>query len=301
MKISFFGASVTAQKEGYVYNFKNLINQTNNYQIYQNGYGSMHMFDAGICYVNNIISYSPDICFIDWFSTGYLNNIKNFLPYLNTIIKKLNDNNIKIIFLYFPRKNFEDLRKIMYEESQNYLKELNIPFIDLKYEIEKNNIILDDILKDSVHTNNKGGQIYGDIVYKWFIKNLGNLKLCQVDIPKNKFYEIKNVKFDNPIIIYDDYEFKGSVSYFIIYLEKSPHSGIIYFNNKKIKIWDQWCYYTRKCLTLFPEFNNIGIIKISDEDFDKSSCKIKDFEWDKYKKKLIIHEIFYLGDLEIKY
>ena len=100
-----------------------------------------------------------------------------------------------------------------------------------RYEIEKNNIILDDILKDSVHTNNKGGQIYGDIVYKWFIKNLGNLKLCQVDIPKNKFYEIKNVKFDNPIIIYDDYEFKGSVSYFIIYLEKSHHSGIIYFNN----------------------------------------------------------------------
>ena len=39
---------------------------------------------------------------------------------------------------------------------------------------------------------------------------------------------------------------------------------------------------------------------ITDEDFDKSSCKIKDFEWDKYKKKLIIHEIFYLGDLEIK-
>ena len=38
MKISFFGASVTAQKEGYVYNFKNLINKTNNYQIYQNGY-----------------------------------------------------------------------------------------------------------------------------------------------------------------------------------------------------------------------------------------------------------------------
>ena len=158
--------------------------------------------------------------------------------------------------------------------------------------------MLDEILRDAVHTNDKGGQIYGDIVYEWFIKNVDNLKLCQVDIPKNKFYDIKNIKFDNPLTIYDIYEFKGSVSYFSLYLEKSPHCGIVYLNDEKINTWDQWCHYTRKSLTSLPNFNDIGIIKISDEDFDKSSCKIKDFEWNKYEKNLTIYEIFYIGNLE---
>ena len=100
----------------------------------------MHMSDSGICHLDHIISDKPDICFIDWFSTWYKVNKEKFLPYLNTIIKKLSDNKIKLVFLYLPRQDFEEARGIMYEESQNYLKELDIPFIDLRYEIEKKNI-----------------------------------------------------------------------------------------------------------------------------------------------------------------
>lgn len=296
MIITFYGASVTAQKKGYVARFK--LNSNNDIKIIQKGYGSMHIQDAGICYLDNVISDKPDICFIDWFSTQFKGNKELFLPYLNTIIKKLTDNKIKLVFLYLPKQTFEESRGIMYEESQNYLKELDIPFIDIKYNIEKNNIKLDEILRDTIHTNEKGGDIYGDIVYEWFIKNVDNLKLCNSDIPQNEYYNIKYKILDSPIIINNKYEIKGDVSYIRFLIDKSPHNGIILLNNKRYNSWDQWCYYTRKSLILLPSFKNKLLIEITNEDFDKSECKITDFEWEKYEKKLIIYEIFYIGNLE---
>tara|TARA_B100000886_G_C20415808_1_gene489221 strand:- start:1427 stop:2326 length:900 start_codon:yes stop_codon:yes gene_type:complete len=298
MIITFFGASVTAQGKGYVTRFK-LKSINNDIKVIQKGYGSMHMSDAGICYLDNIILDKPDICFIDWFSTGFVGNKERILPYLNTIIKKLNDNKIKLVFLYLPRHPFEEFRGIMYDESQNYLKELGIPFIDIKSNIEKNNIKFDEILRDTVHTTEKGGEIYGDIVYEWFIKNVSNLKLCNYDIPQNEYYNIKYKILDSPIEINDKYEIKGDTSYIRFLIDKSPHNGIVLLNNKRYNFWDQWCHYTRKCLTgSLPSFKNKLLIEITNEDFDKSKCKIKDLEWEKYEKKIIIHEIFYIGNLE---
>lgn len=66
MLVSFFGASVTQQTNGYVDVFANLCNDK--FDVKKYGYGSMHIYDAGICFINNVINDKPNYCFIDWFS-----------------------------------------------------------------------------------------------------------------------------------------------------------------------------------------------------------------------------------------
>jgi hypothetical protein len=78
MNIVFYGASVTAQnKLGYVGEFKNLIKDIyyssalpnacvpeRNYNIIQEGYGGMHIRDAGIYMIDKIILHEPNMCLL---------------------------------------------------------------------------------------------------------------------------------------------------------------------------------------------------------------------------------------------
>ena len=76
MKIAFFGASVTQQngESGYVPTFTKLLVENNftDAVVIQKGFGSMHLFDAGICKIDEVVNENPNICFIDWFSTGFI-------------------------------------------------------------------------------------------------------------------------------------------------------------------------------------------------------------------------------------
>lgn len=76
MSICFFGASVTQQSKesGYVILFNELLKQNdlNNLNIIQKGFGSMHITDAGICKINEVIDENPSYAFLDWFSTCYV-------------------------------------------------------------------------------------------------------------------------------------------------------------------------------------------------------------------------------------
>ena len=69
--ISFFGASVTQQNDGYVEYFKNKNDIIQNYNVEKYGYGSMHLKDAGIIYIDKAMSSSPSYCFLDWFNDDF--------------------------------------------------------------------------------------------------------------------------------------------------------------------------------------------------------------------------------------
>ena len=152
--ISFFGASVTEQsKPGYTGIFKELIKNSNincfkDINIHIHGYGSMHLFNAGIVFINEVIQNKPDFCFIDWFSTRVI--LENPMIYLDTIIYKLilNNSNCKICFLLFDRLNICQDRLKMYDKIKNYAKQHNIYYIEL-YNIKDTS----EILRDYVHTN----------------------------------------------------------------------------------------------------------------------------------------------------
>ena len=95
----FFGASVTKQKTGYAYILKRLF-EKDNYNTHIFGFGGMHLNNAGICMIDQIISKNPKYCFIDLFVTLYDKIDRNTIEYLDTIIYKFSKINCKLIFLF---------------------------------------------------------------------------------------------------------------------------------------------------------------------------------------------------------
>jgi hypothetical protein len=296
MKIVFFGASITAQKEGYVKYFKDLDNSENIIQ--QSGYGSMHLYDAGMIYINTILDFKPDICFIDWFSTGFITYDPNI--YLNTIINKFSNNNCKLIFLFFPRNPFEKSRKDMYNIVQKYLNLNNINYLDISNEFAD----LNNILRDTIHTNDNGSKQYANKIYNYFNKIKNNLEIPLIIPNQTKFCDIKEYKINNKI--YKNLIITGNIEIIGISQQIGPHSGLINIitddtntnTNIKLNLWDQWCHYERTNIKISIKFTKYCKISICSDDFDRSSCT-RDIKWNEYQKYLDFNSIYYIGE-EIK-
>jgi hypothetical protein len=135
------------------------------------------------------------------------------------------------------------------------------------------------------------------VIFDYFTTNITNVQVCCKLPVRNKYYDIKSINLDNPITVTNEFNLNGTCEMLFFNIDKNPNCGIIYANNKKINTWDQWCYYTRKSFINIGNFENKMNIKISNEEFDRSTCKITDFEWYKYEKKLIIYNIYYIGDI----
>ena len=160
--VSFFGASVTQQKNGYVDFFAKLCEDTINVKKY--GYGSMHIYDAGISFINNVINDKPNYCFIDWFSTGFINADSYIKQFIDTIVLKLIEINCVPIFLLFDRKDMCTKILDMYNYVTDYANQNNINYISMF-----NNQNIDKLLRDCVHTTELGANHYGNIIYNEFI------------------------------------------------------------------------------------------------------------------------------------
>lgn len=301
MKIAFFGASVTQQNPGYVTEFHKL-NQ--NYEIYQKGFGGMHLCDAGMIYINDIVKLKPIYCFIDWFSTGYLNiNKESIKKYIDNIIFKLTEISCKIIFLFLPRTLFEKERFEMYKIAKEVLKENNISYIELDKQFDFickiNETIENDILRDNVHTTNKGGIEYAKIISNWFINNKNNIKFPN-NIKKNYLYNIKKINLKEILQVNETLKIKGNCKEIFFNIKKGPWCGIVYFNDKKVNTWDRWCHYERNSIIKLNGFEKELNILISNETIDTSQCKDTNFNWNKYTKSLKIIGIYLIdGKIEL--
>lgn len=297
--IVFFGASVTQQKEGYVHFFDKLVNREN-YNLIQRGYGSMHLDDAGICFIDDIILENPNYCYIDWFSTGFIaKNEKILYIYLDVIVRKLLLINCKIVFLLFDRADMSDERLKMYNNVILYANKYNIDYIELY-----NNENISDLLRDNVHTTILGSQVYGTKIYEHFLENIINKDtISLINIPlENKYSDIKKITVDK--VVNDNIILKGDFEIVGIYQTIGPFSGLCEIDtngDKKIfNIWDQWCRYKRKNIKItISERNQSCKIKVLQDSFDTTLCKIKDICFDSIKKYMEIHYIFYIGELEI--
>jgi hypothetical protein len=301
LNISFFGASVTAQKTGYVHYFCEAFNQDyKEANISQHGYGSMDIRTAGICYIDDILRYNPSYCFIDWFSTTYIAKEQELLSYLDNFRYKFINNDCQIIFLLFGgnKSHMSDIRLIMYDQVIAYAKQHEIPYINIYEQIK--NEEEKQLYKDSVHTLDFGASIYGNNIYKEFIKNILNKKINKKNLIKNKFAEIKKKQIQKEKIE-NFIKIKGSGEIFGICQNIGPYSGIVNIDAdgelSKQKIWDTWCYYERKHLKIQKSFNHYLNIFISQEDFDRSSAK-QQVDWSLKKIIKPIDFIYYIGDIE---
>ena len=292
MKISFFGASVTQQK-GYVDEFeKRMLPNNYNINVYKHGYGSTHLNDAGMCYINKVLENNPNYLFIEWFVTGYTDVCCDV--YLDTIINKCANIMCIPVFLLLDRTDIE--KRISFNNKiKEYATTYNIHYIEI-INIENR----EKYLRDTVHTTELGSHYYADIIYNYFITNIYdkeyNFTLIKTILPtiyNNILYIDINKTFHNNIIIEGICEIIG------IYQKLGPYSGVceINYNNgktEKCNLWDQWCYFERNNIKLKFTVDKSIKINILQEKFDTSSAKVQNVD---NNKKMTVYTIFYLGTI----
>jgi hypothetical protein len=292
--ISFFGASVTQQKTGYAKKLEEKFQSP--VKIF--GFGGMHLKDAGICFIDNVLDVKPDVCFIEWLSTGYNETNSKTEEYLDTIVYRFSKANCKLVFLFLPYKN-DPQKEDFHNYCKTYLERNKIAFIDVKEFTANEDIEL--LLRDDVHTTELGSELYSEIIFKEYSKISNEIELSQ-HLVKTKYTEIKKVFLDR---IFDEKVFlQGQCEIIGFQLTIGAHSGIIEVEQDgkvlTFNTWDRWCHYDRKHFNMPMTINGDAVMKVTQKNFDTTSCTVeKDFSIE--RKKLIIHYVYYVGEtLSIK-
>jgi len=291
-RIAFFGASVTQQKEGYTYEFIKLAQSNPSFQVSVFGYGSMHIYDAGLCFIKDVIETNPQYCFIDWFSTGYKN--PHIKKYLDAIVYQLNSIECIPVFLILDRIDMNNERLAMYSTVREYAKQYDISIIEMY-----NNMNRNEMLRDDVHTNEMGAKFYANTIYKIFIDAIYGKKINRnLDIIPNNFCNIKCLDFDKTI--YSKLVLCGESQLIGIYQVVGPHTPLLKINDKQINIWDRWCYYERNCIKISGMISKSCdmAIEICPDNYARETNHNNIIPC--AKKCLKILKIFYIGYIEVK-
>ena len=291
--IAFYGASVTQQKSGYAVKLRSKLKE--DVKIF--GFGGMHLNNAGICYVDKIIATQPELCFIDWFSTAYIDSNHSTIDYLDTIVEKFTKINCKLIFLFFLNTDHNN-RISFYLFCKKYLIDKGIAFCDLNEFMEAS----PELLRDNVHTTKYGSEKYSELILNFIKENRHSLKV--VDKTKKTTYSAISEKRINRIYT-KNLKLNGNGKVIGFLLTIGPHSGVIKITNKQhvsnFNTWDQWCHYNRKHFNIsFILENNDVILEIMDDEFDTRSCSDFTVNFKNKKKKIILHSIFYTGNIKVK-
>lgn len=288
-KIAFYGASVTQQRKGYADCFAKLSKA----KVQKFGFGGMHLSDAGICFVDKVVKVCPDICFVDWFSTWYMNQDDKFNFYIDAIVEKLQKIDCRVIFLFFPQN--KDLNtanwRSFYQICQNYLKNQGVEYLLVDEILERYPI--KEILRDEIHTTEKGSRLYAEEIFSYLQKSK---PLPKTDVKPNIYSSLSVLpvkrSFDKELILEGNCHIQG------FFLKIGPWSGIVEISTGALSIkentWDRWCYFERDHFSFNLQVEGRAIFKISNESFDISVCK-DDFDFSKCRKKLVVHGIYYYG------
>jgi len=284
--ITVFGASVTQQKNGFATRIKKDLNLP--VKIF--GYGGMHLNNAGICFIDKVVTEKPSYCFIDWFSTGYNETDDKTVELINTIINKFSEIKCKLIFLFLPFKGNSNKDKF-YLFCKSVLKKRKIFFIDVNTELCTCDI--DKILRDSIHTTEYGSNLYSKIICQKFIENKNNI-IVPEKVLNTKYTCIKKIVINREFNNY--MKFTGNCEIVGFLLSIGPHSGMIEIVNESRSYtentWDRWCSYTRKHFNLSMKVSGNVKMNILQTHFNTTSCNKQKY----FKKKLLVHSIFYIGD-----
>jgi len=274
MKIAFFGASITQQKTGYVSVFKEL---NKNYDIQQFGYGGMYITDAGICFIDDVVSEKPDYCFLDWFSPACYRPPNKINEYLDVIIEKLFNINCHPIFLFLYRKQMDPGWFIMFDYLKEYASNYGIKYIDLSKLEEP-----DQYLRDNIHTNDLGAKKYGEIIYEKF--NSMKFEDHRVSPRPNKYSNLFYINTNIEAKEYIRLKSFGCSSIVGILQKIGPYTEDVFCSNQNlmstISLKDQWSEkYERQ--TIKFSVNNFC------EELTIKIQKNKELKWEK---------LFYIGD-----
>lgn len=289
--ICFFGASVKQQKNGYAEKLKTHFKDS---IVHIFGYGGMHISDAGICFIDNVLESKPDYCFIDFCSTGYMSKDPITIESLNTIVYKFSEAKCRLIFLFFLRENHE-MMKEFYEFLKTYINKNHLYYIDL------NNYFKYDsaFCKDTVHTTEYGAEQYALKISDMFQQDKPRISLPE-SIEKTRFCDLKVLNVNK--VFSDLVNLVGDCLIIGFHIVIGPNSGNLDVNNKITNIWDIYCHYKRETIKIKNKVvsaSSTFTIKILQDKIDYSTCRRPIVETE-ITKELHIINIYYIGErLEI--
>jgi len=284
-KVAFFGASVTQQKEGYWKYFADL---NRNFYIKNFGYGGMHLHNAGMVYIDEVLQFRPEYCFVDWFGTHYINerNFEEIKQNINTLAYRFFSRNVKLVFLIFPDKFLP--RGEIYTDIGEYARSIGIEVIDMRKSFDN----LDTILKDQIHTTKYGSDQYAKIITQVFYDDI----FVKLEIPKkypdkNKYCDIKKINIESDI--FERMDLSGDCEVLGLLQIVGPYTGIVKVNETIFKNWDRWCYYERESINTRFAVKGKASLEVLQDDFDRSTCQHQ-CDWS-VRKQLKLKGIYYIG------
>jgi hypothetical protein len=290
--LCFYGASVTQQKTGYAIKFKEYIDKE--YNIIIDGRGGNILSGSGVCCINNVKSYNPDILFIDWFSPGIIYKKDELYKLLDVILYKIQ---CKICFLLFDWNPLNEERLEYYNHIINYAELHNIYYIKLY-----NNSNKEELLRDTVHTTDKGSEFYAISIYDYFVNTILKTDIIHVQPQWNEYCDIQSLDIES--IVADILIIKGACSLIGIDRISGRNSGIIELCidgtiYKKINTWDVWCHYNiNRILYMNNKIKSNIAIKVLQDKFDTSKCRSPTpIDYTTYTKTFKIKTIYYIGNI----
>ncbi|MCT0209775.1 hypothetical protein KQ303_03625 [Synechococcus sp. CS-1333] len=251
MRISFFGASVTAQGKdsGYITHLRSLCGQ-HNIGLECFAYSACHFNDAGFFKADEVINNMANICFFDWNTTGMGEFDSNKLHY---VLASLLNNDTLPVFLIFPRTDTNLLGDREAERQVMTLsKDYNLPFLDLRKSIDHS-----VHLRDNVHTNKEGAILYAKAIFDFL---LSGEVVCPPATTLSKIseyhpYKLSSFRVDSTISPHRALKLltvaSGSFPEIVLRIKVGPYSPVINISYnetlvRSINLFDQWCHFERE-------------------------------------------------------
>ena len=188
--------------------------------------------------------------------------------------------------------NHNNSGTIYYDKIKAYLKKYNIYYIDFSSYLTFSN----ELIRDDVHTTELGSKKYANIISELFLKDKDKIIVPNIILESETFKSIQKYNLDKIVELneneYIEIALDKIYKYLFIVMIIGTHSGIITINEEKYNTWDIYCHFNRTVTRKYCINNkNIKIVQ-SSSIIDTSKCK-RDINFTKYKKQLIIKEIYF--------
>lgn len=167
--VTFFGASVTEQsvhhvtkdRTGFVNYFEDELAEAHGFKVSRVSAGSSDVKDAGVVYVERVIEENPDICILDWVTPALQDCDPRFVQ---QIYFRLMEYDIFPVTVLLPRTDRNQRDIPLAREMARICERFSLPFYDVSEML--GDIRIDEILRDVVHTNAYGAEVYAKIMLK---------------------------------------------------------------------------------------------------------------------------------------
>ena len=323
-RICFFGASITQQKESVSY--ISMVEKASTYcdsigpiriSAIKQGYGGMHVTDAGIYYLGAAINSDPDICILEWHSTALSEWPAGLLE---KICYTLLACRIIPIVLIIPRslpEYFEGKSSTSrYTATKRLADLMGISIIDLSQSLTKD--LVAKLTRDGIHTNEFGAVFYGCRIYRQLLcisKSVSAVvhgderRYTDSQVVLQKYHSIdllasQKCQIGLALDAGQSIEFLGpTYAECVLNVRVGPFSPRVAIadslGSRKLSLFDPWCHFERDTLRVRFCLGATGkaLISVLREHPDYSICRDQSFS-PPDKVRLVVHEVLYYTNQE---